>query len=445
MTKNQDLFSLPIPQFTVHVNENAGLSHKDKITRARSRLFHFMPFYGDLISKCTVTVVPDENTLCQTAQIDAFGNIKFAESFMAQLSVDRLIGVLCHEVMHVALECFYRSLTYDKVVISIGHDGVPRPAKLFNLAQDFCINYAIVESIKSLGTANRLSINLPENGLYHTKYAGMSSEEIYALLDQDIQGNDPVPYFMVDMDMSGPASNDGDPNQDSDQITPTEIREAREQWKQAVVEAVLRSDRNGQNQGIIPAVVRKYVHELLNPRVYWVDVVSRWMGEHGSHSNRTYRRPGRRTSALNITMKQAIPSDISDVCVLLDTSGSMGGREQELVSETIAISEDLGLSLRVICIDSAIHSDVSDVTDVSQISFIGGGGSDFSPAFKRLDEERYDGIVIAFTDGYIGVPSSPPPTIKATLWVLFSEHHDKAPAPWGEVVKIDPDGYTHVF
>ena len=137
---------------------------------------------------------------------------------------------------------------------------------------------------------------------------------------------------------------------------------------------------------------------------------------------------------------------IDDVVVLWDTSGSMNGRETAILSEIQAICEDLGLVLRVICVDTTIHTDTHDVKEaidmVGQIK--GGGGSDFGPAFDLLDEEQYEGVVIAFTDGHIGVPQCQPHLLKAVLWCIAPSKSgfgdvDPTRGAWGEVLLMEED------
>ena len=69
----------------------------------------------------------------------------------------------------------------------------------------------------------------------------------------------------------------------------------------------------------------------------------------------------------------------------------------------------------------------------------GGGGSNFIPAFDRLDEERNDSVVIAFTDGYINVPATMPESLKGVVWVLTQGGCDPTKGKWGHVLRLDGD------
>ena len=86
------------------------------------------------------------------------------------------------------------------------------------------------------------------------------------------------------------------------------------------------------------------------------------------------------------------------------------------------------------------HSEGIDTTEKVIPNIKGGGGSDFSPAFDRLRSEGNASVVVAFTDGYIGIPSTQPETLKGVLWVLTQ--NGVRPGPWGQAIKLDKDGYA---
>lgn len=431
----------PMPQGKCR--EDKGMAPEDKIRRARAIIFQYLPFFASLVVKAHITVVKQGIT---TACITPDGHITISEAFLSTLSSDKVAGLLIHEVMHPALQYFPRAKVRNKIVFSVSPEGVKTPVALFNLAQDYFINHAANEARESFfqasGNQQLNPFNLPEKGLYNSAFAGMSSEEIYDSMLKELEEEKQEGNGGGDS-IEGEFSPDVDPNGRGDPKQGLSEKDLEEKWKNALIEAKQAHERYN-HRGTIPSGILKLIEEILNPRVYWKDVVSRWAGEHGSRGFRTYMRPSRRSDAVGVILPSLRKSDISDICVILDTSGSMGGRENELVSETIAIAEDLNLKLRVICIDSEIHFDGIDITSPEDIEFKGGGGSDLCPAFAKLQIEMYSGAVIVFTDGYIGVPPSQPSTLKAVLWVLFAEHHDQQPAPWGEAVRIDPDGFTHV-
>ena len=80
------------------------------------------------------------------------------------LTLDEVKGVLCHEVMHVALLHNLRRDQRD-------------PAK-WNMAADHAVNPILLDA----------NMTLPKDGLIGREYEGMAAEEIYNRLPQDQEG-----------------------------------------------------------------------------------------------------------------------------------------------------------------------------------------------------------------------------------------------------------------
>jgi predicted metal-dependent peptidase len=49
---------------------------------------------------------------------------------------------------------------------------------------------------------------------------------------------------------------------------------------------------------------------------------------------------------------------------------------------------------------------------------------------------------VAFTDGYIDVPKVTPHALAATLWVIGPRDRDPTRGSWGEVLRVDAEGYV---
>jgi predicted metal-dependent peptidase len=137
-------------------------------------------------------------------------------------------------------------------------------------------------------------------------------------------------------------------------------------------------------------------------------------------------------------MKTGFP----DVTILWDTSGSMSGMMEPILTEVNEIVMELGLTVRLIVCDAAVHADVEGLNNVEDIAknLKGGGGSDFNPAFDILAAEGNTSVVVAFTDGYISVPAAQPDCLKGVLWVLTERGH--RPASWGRAIALDSDGFA---
>ena len=181
--------------------------------------------------------------------------------------------------------------------------------------------------------------------------------------------------------------------------------------------------------------------ELQESKVDWADALADWVGENGNRLDFTMRRPSRRSEAAGAYLASLCKYGVDDVVILWDTSGSMNSRETGILSEIQELCETLGLVLRVICIDSRIHTDTHDVKEAQDMigEIQGGGGSNFCPAFDRLEDDGFEGVVIAFTDGLIDVPATKPPLLKGVLWCIEPTGFDRDPTGgrWGDVLLME--------
>ena len=451
-----------MPEATVELSDTEGLMNSTqevkmsveqqerneklrmRISRIRTALTTWVPFFGHLLLKLEIRMAEPQMGIA-TAGVTRDRKLYVNVDFVEKLSDAELAGVLTHEVMHPAFLCWERQ--GSRVAMAVSQSGAR--VSLWNMAHDYAINGIIDEM-----TSGVSSIKLPEGGLINrSKYDGMSAEEIYDdLLQQASNGGKggkgnggtvmlpKTPWGMDDMrnDLGDKPGENGD---SSGSRSETENRELDNYWKVAVCEAAQIHEQE-KGRGTLPGAIKKLVDSIVDPKINWVDALSRWVGENGRRADFTYRRPARRAEALGEILPSIQKHGVDDIVVLWDTSGSMSGREIDILSEVIGICQDLTLSLRVICCDTQVHSDQSEVEDVNDIDVAGGGGSDFNPAFQRLHEEGYSGVVVTFSDGAIAVPEEKPPLIREVLWVRWSNKRDVDPTQgrWGECLHVDKDG-----
>jgi predicted metal-dependent peptidase len=444
------------PKRAKPVTEEMIRQTKKRISRARTTVASLCRFFGHLILKTTPVVALPEHGV-NTAAISPDGTVYFNPHFVAELTDAELCGLVIHETLHAALLCWKRQGNRNALVV--GPNG--QIYTLWNVAHDLSFNPEIEELGAKCATNGQ--IKLPKGGLLDPNFKGMSAETIYAkLLDKamedpiEIGGGGPGGGAVGTLDLPGLNGKSEIGDDMRDDLSTTEVGKKAAQgdklakqkmdndWRVSVVAAAIAHERR-HGRGHLPAGFQKAVDELQENRVDWRDVLSAWIGEKGTNLDFSWRRLSRRSEAAGCMMPGYMKYGLDDVVALWDTSGSMNGRETEILSELRAIIEDLGLTLRVICCDTAIHSDTHDVQQALDLipHIKGGGGSDFTPCFTLLEEERYEGVVVAFTDGVIGIPATKPPLIKDVLWVIDPSKHDVDPTThlgsgrWGDVLRME--------
>ena len=125
---------------------------------------------------------------------------------------------------------------------------------------------------------------------------------------------------------------------------------------------------------------------------------------------------------------------MGDIVIAVDTSGSIGNKElEQFAGETNAIaSEAQPESIRVIYCDAALQGvEEFGPSDPIQLSPRGGGGTDFVPPFRWVEENGIEPKCLVYLtdlccDSFPEAPDYP------VLWVTESGRA----APFGETVRI---------
>src|SRR6056297_2609536 len=94
------------------------LSARDKFTRIRYELFTDRPFYGKLIMYLDLK----EFNNIATIAVSEDGTLLYNKKFISNVgSEQQLESLLCHEIMHLAIDTFGRQEWRDKLVASESH------------------------------------------------------------------------------------------------------------------------------------------------------------------------------------------------------------------------------------------------------------------------------------------------------------------------------------
>lgn len=131
-----------------------------------------MPFFSTLISKLKTTMTYDKQipTMATDGKnIFINPNFVFTGAKGKPLTQRHIFFIFCHEIMHNALVHFARRGT--------------RNPKLWNYATDYEINPILVQ--QGILTADQVKNEI--SGLYEEKYIGKPAEEIYSILEEEIE------------------------------------------------------------------------------------------------------------------------------------------------------------------------------------------------------------------------------------------------------------------
>lgn len=369
---------------------------EQRIVRARSAIIMDSVFFGSLMVK-----LEPEQTLQVPTMATNGRRIYYNPNFVDTLSDSDLKGVIVHEVMHCAMAHHARM-------------GSREPQN-WNMACDYAINPLVTES----------GFSLPADRLENAAYAGMSAEEIYALLPEGSGGSGDGSNPDWNFGGVAPGAGDGDPNNSAD------AEQEQTEWKNAVAEAAM----TARIMGKMPAHLDRFVDKMMDATLPWQELLARFL--HSVAKNDfNWSRPNK---ALMANYGLYMPSLHSDACgtvaLVVDTSGSIGDVElAEFGAELNGILDMVRPEkVHVIYCDSAVNSVEEFTPDQYPVKLRaqGGGGTDFEPAFNYVNENIHDvQCLIYLTDMYGSFPSEPD---YPTLWVTNSQKDD---APFGQVVKM---------
>ena len=216
-----------------------------------------------------------------------------------------------------------------------------------------------------------------------------------------------------------------------------DAKETENKIREMVIGAAQSVERK---KGTLPAGIASMVEKMLKPEINWKEALSQFVTKTlgGEHS---WSRCSRHALARGHYLPGKTDMKIK-AALILDTSGSYLQDLPKFLAEFKALVESFGkYEITLIQCDAEVQDvknyDAETPMEFDKFEVKGGGGSDFRPAFKKLRELGDDyNCCITFTDGYITMPTYPPPY--HTLFVLTPDA-DKDFCEWGEKMVYKPD------
>ena len=409
------------------------------LAQDRQKLLMKLPFTGSLVMR--LDLVPVSDIRLETASTD--GDRVFVDiDFYSKLDAAERLFVLAHEVWHCALLHFLRRQDRDRT--------------LFNVAADLEIHFLLTDE----------GFEAPFVLPHDPRWKGLSAEEIYErLLKKDgfrmngresehVKGLGEGEGFDRHLDSGADAgiekkgaacggndgraasgANGGKPTKGFDpDYTPRIAVGAAERCRERLTSAVQQAERT---RGTLPAGLKRIVEAVLRPEIGWKELLAQFVTSCYGGSRR-WLPPARRHVWQGLYL-QSRRSEKLRAVVAVDTSGSTSGDLPAFFSELNALLGTFGAyELTVIQCDAAVGSvetfdDATPLDPRREWAATGGGGTDFRPVFRYVDEhpELDPALLIYFTDGYGDCPERPP--AYPVMWLLAGDGREQ---PWGLNVRF---------
>jgi predicted metal-dependent peptidase len=392
-----------------------------RIQKARTTLLLDHPFFGTLLFRLGARARNSIATMA-TDGVSLFFNPDFVET----LNAAELAGVLAHEVMHPALQHHTRR-------------GDRNP-KRWNMACDYAINPMLVDA----------GLTLPKDVLLDHRFRGMSAERIYNLLEEQEKQD-----ASNEKAQDRPAEGGGDAscNEGEEGDTPSSLQtpggigqvldapepidgedasvadQARE-WQIAVEQA----ENVAKLAGKLPAGVARSLEAAQAAGVDWRELLRRAWSE-TIPADYSWTRPNRRHIWAGLYLPGVTSEGVGEIAIAVDCSGSVNARQLGLFEAEIRsiLGGQQPRLVHVLYFDAEVHKvETYQAGQPITLAPVGGGGTDFRPCFRWLEEQGIMPQTLIFLTDLCGTfPGDAPPY--PVLWASS----EARPVPFGEVIPMD--------
>ncbi len=333
-----------------------------------------------------------DNPSVTTAAVDGT-NLYVNPTFFLSLTDEEKLGLLAHEVLHVALSHMTRKGT--------------REHKAFNVAGDHVINLALI----------RAGFRLPPGGLWDKKYADMNTEQVYAAVYKE-----PIP-----------------PKYDPDVIysDPKDLKDTASNISNIVMRAQIQAKQAGVNPGDLPAEIGIALDKNINPKLSWDVILQNYLSEFAA-DDYTMRRLNRRYMP-DFYLPTLYSEAICDLAIAVDASGSVADHEfARFIHEIDLIHKTMKpKKMTIVDFDTRIkktHELDDTVNILTDIKFTGRGGTKIAPVLKWADKHRPE-VMLIFTDGEFRLPDTYPPV--PIIWLIHGNYPFNPKS--GKVIRYEID------
>jgi predicted metal-dependent peptidase len=355
------------------------------LDKAKVRMLDKSPFFSVLLMG--TQMIPTD--AIPTAATDGL-RIIYNPEFMAGLSVEVTQFVLAHELGHMMYE-------------HISRKGA-RNHKLYNIAGDYVINLLLKDD----------GFELWPNALVDEQYRGMTTEQVYRMLEDNPPPEECEPDFGGDLQAPG---------------QPCEGQPGAERIQQEIRQRVAQAASAARLAGKLSAGLEALVSEVLNPKVRWQDLLRDYMTR-STKDDEAWGRRNRRFQGVYLPARYS--ERMGEIVIIGDTSGSIGQDElNQVAAEVNAIAETVRPeAIRVIWADAKVCGEqVFEVGEEIRFEPAGGGGTDMRVPLEYVRQYNPEVVILA-TDGYTPWPDIEP---EYPLIVCCSTTAD---VPIGQVVRL---------
>jgi len=352
----------------------------EKIKKAKVRILQKSPFFSYL----SLYLKIEENSDVETIGVTPKGNVYYNPKFIEEITDEELLGVMAHEIMHLALLHLTR----------VGS----RHKSSWNIATDLVINSMLISE----------NFELPKGGLIpnYNSYtiAEKQINDINTKIAEQIYDELPIQEIMESENGEDGMKGFDEHQYDGDKeaMSESEKAEFENEWLNRINEAYI----HAQERGKTPKGIERYIDKLKKAKVNWKGLLNRYLTSQ-IPQDYTWARRGKKSYATKLYLPDMVKETI-EVVVAVDTSGSVGQKElSEFLTEIVGLANAYKekITMRILTHDTDVHEDLlvnnGNIATIKKLKCKGGGGTEHTKVFDLIKSKYKDTrCVISFTDGW---------------------------------------------
>jgi predicted metal-dependent peptidase len=364
---------------------------------------------------------------------------KFIKEICPDNNIQVLKGVIVHEVDHIMFLHHLRLKGKNPKVWNIACDYIVNHHVLqagFQLPKDLYISDEVTDSSYAEEIYNKL-IQEDQQGDGDGSSKGSSmSEDQQGDGDGSSKGSSMSEDQQGDGDGSSKGSSVGEVMQPTNADGSSMSEDQIKQFANEIKEQIQSAYNVARKQGSLPYGIERLVKKISSNQVNWKEAIAEF-ATILTKNNYNWMRPNRRYMPQFI-LPSLYDEESGNIVWAIDTSGSVTAEELgEIAGEADSILNTMNVTLQIIYCDSYCHGDVVEITRDDgevKLEMRGGGGTDYRPVFKKVEEKSLDPIgLIYFTDGYCdSFPSEEPDY--PVLWIITAKRDLNFSPPFGTVI-----------
>ena len=392
---------------------------RQAILKARIALVLKQPFFGNLAMRLTLK---NADSWLTTAATDG-RHFYYNSEFILKLPTNQMMFLFCHELLHCAYDHMNRGRGYNRDIANIAMDYV---------VNSDCLKYNLGQKITVVPI------------LHDRKYEDWNFEQVYAdliknakqiniedlldqLLDDHMDGND---------GKGNGDGKDGDSDKDGkgnrpNPMTPEERQAIKDEFKEAMLAAA-----QSAGAGNTPGNIKRMINELTQPKINWRELITQQI-QSTVKNDYTWSTPNKKHFSQGFVLPNMRKDQAIDVCVAIDTSGSIGQEQlNNFFGEINGIMQSYDdYKVKIWCFDTSVHNpqdyDTSTGDDLVNYEPKGFGGTDFDANWTWMKHEGVEPkLFIVFTDGE-PYGSWGDENYCDTVWIIHNKYNKAIEPPFG--------------